>query len=92
MIEEGRAAQNSDGSPAGPFGKVPTEVSLEAAQQAARGTALAILDSLKREVGSLDRVTAWLMVHGMVNAEPGYAQTTTVINGFSERAPGLGSP
>jgi hypothetical protein len=27
----GHAAQNPDGSPAGPFGKVPTEVSLEAA-------------------------------------------------------------
>jgi enamine deaminase RidA (YjgF/YER057c/UK114 family) len=80
----GHAAQNPDGSPAGPFGKVPTEVSLEAAQQAARGTALAILGSLKREVGNLDHVTAWLMVHGMVNAEPGYAQTTNVINGFSD--------
>src|ERR687886_2840574 len=80
----GHAAQNRDGSPAGPFGKVPTEVSLEAAQQAARGAALAILGSLKRELGDLDRVTAWLMVHGMVNAEPGYAQTTNVINGFSD--------
>ncbi len=27
---------------------------------------------------------AWLMVYGMVNAEPGYAQTTNVINGFSD--------
>src|ERR687886_180181 len=80
----GHAAQNPDGSPAGPFGKVPTEVSLEAAQHAARGTALAILSSLKRELGDLDRVTAWLMVHGMVNAEPGFAQTTNVINGFSD--------
>jgi enamine deaminase RidA (YjgF/YER057c/UK114 family) len=32
----------------------------------------------------LTRVTAWLMVHGMINAEPGYGQTTGVINGFSD--------
>jgi enamine deaminase RidA (YjgF/YER057c/UK114 family) len=73
-----------DGSPLGPFGKVPTEVSLEAAQEAARSTALSMLASLKREIGDLDRVTAWLMVSGMVNAEPGYGQTTNVINGFSD--------
>ncbi len=73
-----------DGSPLGPFGKVPTEVSLEAAQEAARSTALAMLASLKRELGDLDRVTAWLMVSGMVNAEPGYGQTTNVLNGFSD--------
>lgn len=40
--------------------------------------------SLKRALGDLDRVTAWLTVHGMVNAEPGYAQTGNIINGFSE--------
>ena len=73
-----------DGSPLGPFGKVPTEVSLEAAQEAARTTALTMLASLKRALGDLDRVTAWLMVYGMVNAEPGYGQTTNVINGFSD--------
>ena len=38
----GHAPLHPDGSPAGPFGKVPTEVSIEAAQQAARNTALAI--------------------------------------------------
>ncbi|HZG63007.1 MAG TPA: RidA family protein, partial [Rubrobacteraceae bacterium] len=32
----------------------------------------------------LDRVGAWLMVHGMVNAVPGFVQTTNVINGFSD--------
>jgi YjgF/chorismate_mutase-like, putative endoribonuclease len=59
-------------------------VPLEAAQEAARATALSMLASLKRELGDLDRVTAWLMVYGMVNAEPGYAQTTNAINGFSD--------
>ena len=80
----GHSALQPDGTPAGPFGKVPTEVSLDAAREAARGTALAILASLSREVGDLDRVTAWLMVYGMVNAEPGYSLTTNVVNGFSD--------
>ncbi len=80
----GHSPQAMDGSFCGPFGKVPGEVSLEAAQAAARATALSILGSLKRTLGDLDRVTAWLMVYGMVNAEPGYAQTTNAINGFSD--------
>jgi hypothetical protein len=80
----GHSAQASDGSFTGPFGRVPSEVSLEAAQLAARETALSILGSLKRALGDLDRVTAWLMVYGMVNADVGYPQTTNAINGFSD--------
>jgi enamine deaminase RidA (YjgF/YER057c/UK114 family) len=73
-----------DGSPSGLFGKVGEDVSPEQGYEATRSTALAILSSLKRELGDLDRVRAWLMVHGMVNASPGFAQTTNVINGFSD--------
>jgi hypothetical protein len=80
----GHGALAPDGTPIGPFGKVPSEVPLEAAQQSARATALAVLGSLQRTLGDLDRVTAWLMVYGMVNADPGYPQTTNVINGFSD--------
>ena len=32
----------------------------------------------------LDRVSAWLIVNGYVNAEPGYPQTTAVMNPCSE--------
>ncbi len=60
------------------------EVSPEQGYEAARSTALSVLSSLKRVLGDLDRVSAWLMVHGMVNAAPGFAQTTNVINGFSD--------
>ncbi len=80
----GHGPLESDGTYSGPFGKVPSEVSLEEAQQVARKVALSMLSSLKRELGDLDRVTAWLMVSGMVNADPGYPQTTLAINGFSE--------
>lgn len=80
----GHGAQAPDGSFIGPFGKVPSEVPLEEAQKAARNTALSMLSSIKRELGDLDRVTAWLMVYGMVNAEPAYPRTTNAINGFSD--------
>jgi enamine deaminase RidA (YjgF/YER057c/UK114 family) len=80
----GHGPLNPDGSIAGPLGKVGTEVSPEEGYQAARLTALSILSSLKRELGDLDRVTAWLMVYGLVNAVPGFTQTTNVINGFSD--------
>jgi enamine deaminase RidA (YjgF/YER057c/UK114 family) len=66
------------------LGKVGTEVSLEEAYQAARLVALAMLGSLKRELGDLDRVTAWLRVHGMVNSAPGFTRQPAVINGFSD--------
>ena len=80
----GHAAQNTDGSLARPLGKVGADVSLEEGYQAARLVALAMLGSLKRELGDLDRVTAWLRVHGMVNSAPGFAQQPAVINGFSD--------
>jgi enamine deaminase RidA (YjgF/YER057c/UK114 family) len=42
-----------------------------------------MLGSLERELGTLDRITGWLRVFGMVNSAPGFSQQPTVINGFS---------
>lgn len=80
----GHGPLNADGTLARPLGKVGAEVSLEQGYQAARLVALAILSSLKRELGDLDRVTAWLRVFGMVNSAPGFNQQPAVINGFSD--------
>jgi enamine deaminase RidA (YjgF/YER057c/UK114 family) len=80
----GHGALAADGSPAGPFGKVPSEVTLQEAQDSARLAILAVLASLKTVLGDLDHISAWLMVNGYVNAEPGYPQTTAVMNPFSE--------
>lgn len=80
----GHSAQLEDGSMAGPFGRVPDQVPLESTLAAARGAALSVLASLQRELGDLDRVTAWLMVQGFVNAAPGYERSTVVINAFSD--------
>ena len=43
-----------------------------------------MLGSLKRELGDLDRVGAWLRVFGMVNSAPGFDRQPNVINGFSD--------
>jgi enamine deaminase RidA (YjgF/YER057c/UK114 family) len=73
-----------DGSLAEPRGKVGAEVTPEEGSALARLAALSMLASLRRELGSLDRVTAWLRVLGMVNAAPGFTGIAGVVNGFSE--------
>ncbi|MBD0323270.1 MAG: RidA family protein [Aldersonia sp.] len=80
----GHSAQHPDGSFAGPFGKVPVDVSVDEAIDAARATALSMFGSLSRAIGDLDRVSAWLNVAGAVNAADGFPQSTVVINGFSD--------
>ena len=80
----GHGPQNVDGSFAQPFGKLGRELSVEEGLRAARLTALSILGSLKRELGDLDRVRAWLRVFGMVASAPGFVQQPAVINGFSD--------
>jgi hypothetical protein len=80
----GYGPTNLDGSLAHPLGKVGAELTIEQAYEAARLTGLAILGSLKRELGSLDRIAAWTRVFGMVNSAPGFHQQPSVINGFTD--------
>jgi enamine deaminase RidA (YjgF/YER057c/UK114 family) len=80
----GHIPQNPDGSMAQPLGKVGAEVTAEQGYEAARLVALAHLGSLKRTLGDLDRVTAWLRVFAMVNVAPGFNETPRVTNGYSD--------
>ncbi len=80
----GHVACNPDGTLARPLGKVGVEVSIEEAYEAGRLVALAHLASLKRTIGDLDRVTAWLRVFAMVNAAPGFNELPLVTNGYSD--------
>jgi enamine deaminase RidA (YjgF/YER057c/UK114 family) len=80
----GHSPLQADGSLTTVLGQVGAEVSAEQGYQAARATALSALSSLKRALGDLDRVTAWLRVFGMVNTAPGFTATPGVINGFSD--------
>ncbi len=80
----GHGALAADGSLAHPLGKVGSDLTLEQGYHAARLTGLAMLASLKAELGDLDRVTAWLRVFGMVNTADGFNRYPAVINGFSD--------
>lgn len=80
----GHGPTNADGSLADPLGKVGSEVTQEQAFLAARLTGLAILGSLKRELGSLECIACWTRVFGMVNSAPGFNRQPAVINGFTE--------
>jgi len=80
----GHGPTNADGSLAAPRGKVGTDVSPEQAYAAARLTGLAILGSLQRELGDLDRIAGWTRVFGMVNSAPGFNRQPAVINGFTD--------
>jgi len=42
------------------------------------------LGNLKRALGDLDRVTAWLRVFAVMNVAPGFNQTPSVTNGYSD--------
>ena len=65
-------------------GVVGRDLTLEEGQQAARLTGLAILASLKRELGVLDRLTEWIRVVCYVHCAPGFGQNAAVANGFSD--------
>lgn len=80
----GHGPQNADGSIADPLGKVGTDLTVEQGYESAQLVALSMLGSLKRELGDLNRVKAWLRVFGMVNCAPDFAHQPSVINGFSD--------
>ena len=80
----GHGPLNMDGTIVTPGGKVGKDLTIEQGYQSARLVALAILSSLKKELGQLDRVKTWLRVFGMVNSAPGFNQQPQVINGFSD--------
>jgi enamine deaminase RidA (YjgF/YER057c/UK114 family) len=73
-------------------GKVGADLTEDEGYAAARATGLAMLASLKRALGDLDRVTAWLRVFGMVNTAPGFIRTPAVINGFTHLVIDLWGP
>ncbi|MEY4167391.1 MAG: hypothetical protein RIR52_1215 [Acidobacteriota bacterium] len=65
-------------------GKVGREFNLDEAKYAARLTGISLLESLKAEVGDLNKVKRIVKVLGMVNAVPEFDKHSQVINGFSD--------
>lgn len=65
-------------------GRVGADLTLEQGYEAARQTGLAILATLREELGSLDRITRVVKILGMVHCTPEFGQQPAVINGCSE--------
>ena len=65
-------------------GRVGADLDLAAGKLAARQVGLAILATLRSELGSLDRVKRVIKVLGMVNCTPDFPDHPKVINGCSE--------
>ncbi len=65
-------------------GRVGADLTEEQGTQAARQVGLTILASLKKNLGSLDRVERVVKVFGMVNAATDFGSHPNVINGFSD--------
>lgn len=64
-------------------GKLGAEVSIEEGYQAAREVAIKLLQSLRREVDSLDKVRVVKLL-GCVNSTPDFIEQHLVINGASD--------
>jgi enamine deaminase RidA (YjgF/YER057c/UK114 family) len=73
-----------DGSIAGPYGVVGTDLTTDQAYEAARDVALSVLANIKAEIGELSRITGCVRVFGMVTSAPGYSDQHLVLNGFSD--------
>ena len=65
-------------------GKVGPDLTLEQGYQAARQVALALLASLKAEIGDLDRVKRVIKLLGMVNCPADFGDQPKVVNGASD--------
>jgi enamine deaminase RidA (YjgF/YER057c/UK114 family) len=65
-------------------GRVGEDMSEEEGKMAARQVGLAILSTLKNNLGSLDKIKRVIKVFGMVNAVPSFEKHPYIINGCSE--------
>lgn len=75
-------APRADGSTLS--GKVGSDLTIEEGYEAGRLTGLALLATIRHELGTLDAVTRVVKVLGMVNCAPGMNQTSKVVDGCSD--------
>ncbi len=65
-------------------GRLGQDMDIPAGKAAARQVGLAILSTLRSQLGSLDRVKRLIKLLGMVNSTPDFKDHPQVINGCSE--------
>jgi enamine deaminase RidA (YjgF/YER057c/UK114 family) len=66
------------------LGRVGEDLDLEAGRAAAHQTGLAILATVRDQLGSLDKVVRLVKVLGLVNSTHDFVDHPKVINGFSD--------
>ena len=70
-------------------GRVGADLTLEQGQEAARLTGIALLSSLKKEIGDLSKVKRVVKVLGMVQCTPEFKDHPKVMNAFSDMMVGV---
>ena len=82
LYVSGQGPLKSDGSLI--KGKVGADLSPEEGKLAARQVGLAMLSTIKANIGDLNKIRRLVKVLGMVNSAPDFEQHPAVINGFSQ--------
>jgi enamine deaminase RidA (YjgF/YER057c/UK114 family) len=82
LYVSGHVSLNTDGSYI--TGKLGKDLNEDQGKIAARQAGLAMLTSVKKQIGDLDKVKRVIKLLGMVNGTPDYEKQPVVINGCSE--------
>ena len=82
LYVSGQGPMKSDGTLI--TGRVGDNLSLEEGKLAARQAGLAMLSTIKNQIGDLNKIKRIVKVLGMVNSTADFGQHPAVINGFSE--------
>jgi enamine deaminase RidA (YjgF/YER057c/UK114 family) len=82
LYVSGHGTVKSDGSLI--IGRIGQDMTAEEGKLAARQVGLAILATIKANVGSLDKIKRVIKVLGMVNCTPDFEKHPFIINGASE--------
>lgn len=82
VYTSGHGPDRAEGGPM--TGRVGDDLTLEQGQEAARLTGVALLSSLKAEIGDLSKVKRVVKVLGMVQCTPEFKDQPKVMNAFSD--------
>lgn len=82
VYTSGHGPEKPDGTRV--LGKVGADLTIEQGQEAARLAGIALLSSLKAEIGDLNKVKRIVKVLGMVNCVDGFTDQPKVMNAFSD--------
>ena len=82
LFTAGHGPTKADGSNI--VGKVGKDLTVEQGTEAARQAGIAILSTLKAELGDLNKVRRIVKVLGMVNCTENFTDQPKVMNGFSD--------